>query len=221
LYQKLGAVYKRKAFILYNKDFALAVAAYKSAMDYLARDHDGDPAKASRYLQLDATQSLSTAERILEEQHEAAQEYYQRKLDDALNHYEHMRHRYDRALHDAEREFEMQLMRARQNLENCKRDYQRYMNEGNQQAAEQARQQGEQYERRISYLIMNRHSIIEDDVSHERRQMEQARRDYEHVRNSRREIIDGYLAPYRAKVQEARAHLDMITSFHRSAYENY
>ena len=221
LYRKLGAVYKRKAFILYNNDFSLAITSYKKAMDYLARDHGGDPAKASRHILQDATQALTTAERILEEQRDAAEEYYMRKLDDALNHYEYKKREYERAIYNAERDFDSSLQRARHNRQRYLRDAQRYEQQGLREQAEQARRQAEHYERRISYLILNRQTIIEDDVDYERRAMDRAYRDYQQVRNSRRQIIDNYMAPYRRKVEQARNHLDMINNFHRTAYEDY
>lgn len=221
LYRKLSAVYKRKAFILFDNDFSVAVAAYKKSMEYISREYGDDPAKASRMALQDAAGQLSAAERILDEQRDAAEEYYMRKLDDALNHYEYKKREYERALHDAQRDFDHSLMQARRNRQRYVDDYNRYLQQGLQEQANQAKQQADHYERRISYLMMNRQTIIEDDVSFERRAMDGAYRDYQHIRNSRREIIDNYLAPYRRKVEEARRYLDMINQFHRAAFEEY
>ena len=218
LYRKLSAVYKRKAFILYADHFSRAVSSYQKSMNYIARDYAGEASRASMKLVEDAVQAVEIAERILDEQKDRAAEYYRRKLDEALDNYEYKKRKYERALRDAEYEFDRSLQRARQMRRRYEREYERYMKKGLKEQAEQARSQAERYERRISYLILNRQTIIEDDVDYEQRAMDRAYRNYKDVRNSRYEIIENYLAPYRRKLSKAKKHSEMINRLHEAAY---
>lgn len=221
LHRNIAAVYGRRAELRYRSDFAGAVAAYRRSMEYLGRDFGDSPARASQAGVQESASRLTAAERVLEEQTVAAHEYYQRKLDDALNEYEHRRRVFDRELRQAEQDFDTSLNQARFQLQRKRDEYNRFLNQGMQAEAEQARQQAAQYENRINYLIANRMQIIEDDVRFERQNMERAQDEYQHIRNSRRQIVDQYLEPYRRAVRDARDRLDMITNLHRAAFEQY
>ena len=218
LHRNIASAYKQKAYANYRNDFDRAVTFYRKAMDYLARDYGDSPERASEALVRFASTDLTDALTILDEQNQAAIEYYERKLQNAHSDFEYARRSYQQALDEGAREFERSLRRARQQKRNYERDYNRYVQQNLSEEAERARKQMDHYENRIRYLMMNRNTIIHDSANYERRRMNDAEDDYQRILHSQQRIINDYVAPYRRAVNEARERLDQINAFHRAAY---
>jgi len=158
---------------------------------------------------------------ILDEQHIAAREYYERQLNNAHYDLQRARRNYDDALRDGADEFRRSLHRARQQKRSYSDSYNRYVQEGLSVEADQAMQQMEYYENRITYLMLNRDTIIYDSADYERRKMNTADDDYHRILHSQQRIINDYVAPYKRKVEKAREHLDMTNNFHRTVFGGY
>jgi predicted enzyme related to lactoylglutathione lyase len=218
LYQKIASAYRQKAFASFRNDFDRAVSFYKKSMDYVARDYDNSAARASDALVRTASTDLTSALTILDEQNQAALEYYERKLQNAHSDFRYAKRNYQDALDDGAREFEHSLRRARQQKRTYERNYNRYLQQNLSEEADRARRQMEHYENRIRYLLMNRDTIIYDSADYERRRMNDAEDTYHRILHSQQRIISDYVAPYRRAVNDARERLDQINAFHRAAY---
>lgn len=221
LHRTISKAYKQKAFRAYSSDFDRAVGFYKTSMEYIAREYDGSAARASSALVMNASSDLTRALTILDEQNQAAIEYYERKLNNAHYEFQNARRNYDQALRDGAREFEQSLHRARREKRAHTQAYNRYVQQGLTEEADRAQRQMNHFENRIRHLMMNRDSIIHDSADYERRRMNDAEDDYHRIMNNQSGIINDYVAPYRRAVKEAQEQLDQINGFHRAAYGDY
>jgi tetratricopeptide (TPR) repeat protein len=221
LYRTIASAYKQKAFRLYSSDFDRAVGFYKISMEWVSREYDGSAARASSALVMTASSNLTQALTILDQQNQAAIEYYQRKLNDARYDFENARRSYDQAMRDGVREFEQSLNRARREKRVHAEAYNRYVQQGLSEDADRAQRQMIHFENQIKHLMLNRDSIIHDSADYERRRMNDAEDHYHRIMNNQAGIISDYVAPYRRDVKRSQEQLDQINGFHRAAYGDY